>query len=197
MALVDRVKSQILEEEIAATEAELSRARERADALVVFSPAEGYWIVPRATDLPGRYVQQGEPLGYVVNYSDITVRVVVSQARAGLVRQNTQAVHVRLSDRLSEVVPAEIRREVPAASDRLPTRALGYAGGGEIAIDPHDADGLQTLDKVFQFDLDLNSRIPVTNLGGRVYVRFDHGLEPLALQWFRHLRQLFLRRFGL
>ncbi len=70
-------------------------------------------------------------------------------------------------------------------------------GGGKIAIDPHDADGLQTLDKVFQFDLDLNTKIPVTKLGGRVYVRFDHGLEPLALQWYRHLRQLFLRRFGI
>jgi hypothetical protein len=27
-----------------------------------------------------------------------------------------------------------------------------------------------------------------------VYVRFDHGHKPLALQWYRSLRQLFLSR---
>jgi putative peptide zinc metalloprotease protein len=34
-----------------------------------------------------------------------------------------------------------------------------------------------------------------TNFGSRVLVRFDHGQEPLAWQWYRRLRQLFLSRF--
>jgi hypothetical protein len=29
-----------------------------------------------------------------------------------------------------------------------------------------------------------------------MYVRFDHGYEPLGIQAWRALRQLFLRRFG-
>ena len=29
-----------------------------------------------------------------------------------------------------------------------------------------------------------------------MYVRFDHGYEPLGLQVYRALRQLFLRRFS-
>ena len=33
------------------------------------------------------------------------------------------------------------------------------------------------------------------NAGGRVYIRFDHGLEPLGMQWYRRIRQLFLSRF--
>jgi putative peptide zinc metalloprotease protein len=33
------------------------------------------------------------------------------------------------------------------------------------------------------------------NFGSRVLVRFDHGREALALQWYRRLRQLFLARF--
>ncbi len=32
-------------------------------------------------------------------------------------------------------------------------------------------------------------------IGGRAYVRFDHGTEPLARQAYRRIRQLFLRRF--
>ena len=35
----------------------------------------------------------------------------------------------------------------------------------------------------------------IDNAGGRAHVRFDHGTEPLAQQWYRSLRQLFLRQF--
>jgi hypothetical protein len=33
-------------------------------------------------------------------------------------------------------------------------------------------------------------------MGGRVYARFNHGNEPLALRLYREVRQLFLRRFN-
>ena len=36
----------------------------------------------------------------------------------------------------------------------------------------------------------------ILNVGGRVYVRFDHGSEALAAQWYRQGRQLFLARFN-
>ena len=32
-------------------------------------------------------------------------------------------------------------------------------------------------------------------VGGRVYVRFDHGQRSLASRWYRSVRQLFLARF--
>jgi len=31
--------------------------------------------------------------------------------------------------------------------------------------------------------------------GGRAWVRFEHGWAPLAVQWGRRLKQLFLRQF--
>ena len=34
------------------------------------------------------------------------------------------------------------------------------------------------------------------HIGGRAYLRFDHGWEPLGLQWYRRARQLFLSRFN-
>jgi putative peptide zinc metalloprotease protein len=33
------------------------------------------------------------------------------------------------------------------------------------------------------------------NVGGRAFLRFDHGRVPLAQQWYRRLRQVFLERF--
>jgi putative peptide zinc metalloprotease protein len=51
------------------------------------------------------------------------------------------------------------------------------------------------LGKVFQLDLDVPSATGLVDVGGRVYVRFDHGWTPLARQWYLELRQLFLARF--
>jgi putative peptide zinc metalloprotease protein len=34
------------------------------------------------------------------------------------------------------------------------------------------------------------------HIGSRVYVRFDHGSEPLAQQWYRSLRQVFLKQLN-
>jgi putative peptide zinc metalloprotease protein len=82
---------------------------------------------------------------------------------------------------------------VPAASDRLPSAVLGTAGGGQIAINAQDEKGTQTVHSVFHIELDVAR--PVAQIGGRTYVRFSHGFEPLGVQWFRRIRQLFLRRF--
>jgi putative peptide zinc metalloprotease protein len=59
-----------------------------------------------------------------------------------------------------------------------------------------DEDGLKSIDNVFQFELKLADATQVDHFGQRVHVRFDHGAEPLAAQWGRSLRQLFMREFG-
>ena len=46
------------------------------------------------------------------------------------------------------------------------------------------------------FEMELALPIAVQRLGSRVYVRFDHGNEPLGRQWYRRVRQLFLRKFN-
>ena len=74
-------------------------------------------------------------------------------------------------------------------------RVLGTAGGGSIPVNPADPQGLETLTKTFQFEIRLPIQKGNIRIGERVYALFDYGYEPLALQWFRSLRQLFLRQF--
>lgn len=192
----DRPKAELVEEELRYANERLTQARERAADLVVRSAADGIFVLPLAEDLSGRFVSQGQLLAYVVELGTVTVRAVVSQATIELVRYRTHRAEVRLAERLGETIPAVIRRIVPAASERLPARALGSTGGGEIPIDPGDRQGLTAVQKVFQVDLELPSHASVINLGGRGYVRFDHGWAPLALQWYRSIRQLFLSHFN-
>jgi len=192
----DRVQAEIVQEEIVRVQAELGRTQEQLEDLVIRAPVDGTLVIPRARDLPRRYVRQGELLAYVVQEDTITVRTVVPQDAADLVRYQVERVDVRSVERLDEIIPATISREVPSASLELPSAALGTQGGGVIAIDLRDTSGRTALGKLFQFDLKLPPDMPVEYIGNRVYVRFGHGNEPLAYRWYRKLRQLFLSLFS-
>lgn len=192
----ERVKAEITKEEMENIKAQLDDARERAEELIIRSETEGTFIVPMAQDLPGRFVKRGELLGYVLDRSRIKARAVVSQSDIDLVRQKTLGVQVRLPDNICQSIPASLKREVPAATDRLPGRALSQEGGGSIAIDPRDVLGIKAFQKVFLFDVELPACEALYNVGGRVYVRFFHGEEPIVWRWYRGIRRLFLRRFN-
>ena len=189
-----QVEADILDEEIQVVQADLQRAREQAESLLLRSPVEGLFLVDLPDDLPGRFVRRGDLLGYVADLGEPTVRVSVPQADIGLVKQRTQSVSVRLAEQLVSPLTAIVTRQVPAAVGRLPSAALGPMGGGPFAVDPEDSTGTRAMEGVFEVELVLP--VPVERLGMRVYVRFDHGSEPLARQWYRRVRQLFLRKFN-
>lgn len=189
-----QVEVDILDEEIQVVRADLGRAREQAESLILRSPVEGVFLVAQPSDLPRRFVSKGDLLGYVADFSAPTVRVAVPQAAFGLVKHQTQSVSVMLASQLASPLAASVTRHVPAAVERLPSAVLGSMGGGPIAVDPEDTSGTRTMEDVFDVELALSA--PVDRLGMRVYVRFDHGREPLAQQWYRRLRQLFLRKFS-
>ncbi len=192
----DRARAGVIREDLAYVTQQIAEMRQRMADLTVRVAADGTFVVAVPEDLPGRFVRKGELLGYSVESETVTVRTVVSQAAIDLVRQRTTRVDVRLAERLDDVVPAVIRRAVPGASEQLPTTALGMAGGGQIAVDPRDGRGVTAIERVFQVDLELPVRPHFLNTGGRAYVRFDHGREPLLVQWYLATRQLFLARFN-
>jgi putative peptide zinc metalloprotease protein len=193
---LDQVKAAIVQEELRYAQEDLARASQRAAELTIKSGVAGTFVVPTPDSLPGRFVRKGEQLAYVVELGTLTVRTVVSQGAIDLVRFHTQRVDVRLAERPTEVVGGAIRRLVPGATEKLPTTALGREGGGQIVVDPRDPRGVTAVQKAFQVDVEVPAASSRLNVGGRAYVRFDHGWEPLAVQWALALRQLFLSRFN-
>lgn len=192
---VDQVKAGMVADELRYVEHGLAEARRRVDELTVSAASDGTFVVAVPEDLPGRYVKRGELVGYVMDLGAITVRAVVPQDDIDLVRYETRAVHVRLAERLDDSVPALMRRVVPGATDSLPTAALGSGGGGKLAVDLRDDRGMKALERVFQVDVELQQGARHVNVGGRAFLRFDHGRATLARQWYRRARQLFLSRF--
>ncbi|MEE9251663.1 MAG: hypothetical protein V3U93_11180 [Alphaproteobacteria bacterium] len=193
----DQVQVAVIRQEITAVEAGLTRARERAAALLVRSPRAGIFIVPNERDLRGRFMRKGQLVAYVVAPADeLTARVIISQDDIGLVRERTRGVEVMAADWGADGFPTEIVREVPGGTQRLPTPALGTVGGGSFAVDPRDPSGQTTLERVFEFEIRLPPPARTGYLGQRVFARFDLGFEPLGFQLYRSLRQLFIRVFS-
>jgi putative peptide zinc metalloprotease protein len=195
LVIQDRVQAAMVREEMASVAANLERARQREAELTIRSPANGRFVAPNAADLPGRFITKGQLVAYVVEPKELTARVAVGQDDIAQVRQRTRSVEVMLAGWGASPVPAQIRREVPGASRQLPTAALGSAGGGPFAVDPRDNQGVTALTRVFQLELALPAELRSPYLGARVFVRFDHGFEPVGFQVYRALRQLLLRQF--
>ena len=191
----DAAEGKILEEHLKRAEADLALYRRRQRDLLVRSPGNGEFVLPRAADLMGSFVRKGDVIGFVVTFDDPVARVIVPEDSADLVRRRTEAVELRLVDRMENIYPMTVVRELPAITDRLPSLAFSTVGGGEIIMDPSDGENLKALAKVLQLELRFKTPVRVSAMGGRTYARFDHGEEPLAWRIYRSLRQLFLSRF--
>jgi len=190
-----RVRWAMTLDELEAAKSELAQVRERLAELTIVSPVAGTFVLSRAAaDLPERFVRRGEQVGYVLPAKVATARVLVSQDDVDLVRTRTVRVEAKLAGRLYDSYEARLAREVPAASTRVSNMALSSVGGGPAALDPRQGREPQTLDPWFEFELDL-PRTPALTLGEHVYVRFEHGDEPLAGRIYRTVRQLFMRQF--
>ncbi len=192
----DLVQSRMTLDEIRSKSAALAHAKQRIGDVVLRAPGTGSFVLAEAHDLMGRFLEQGDLVGYVLGETIDTARVVIPQADAELVRQRTESVELRLSRNVGHVLPARVRREVPGASHQLPSRALGSAGGGRFAVDPSDPDGVKTLDPFFQIEVSFAQDVPFREIGSRVHVLLDHGSEPIATQAARAVRRVLLRRLG-
>lgn len=191
----DPVKARDVETEIARVRAQLERVEALQGSLALQAGVAGRLAMPRQADVEGAFVPRGALLGHIFTGEPAMVRVAVEQDAAALVRADTRGVAVRLAEALQTAHPARLLRTVPAATEKLPSAALGDFAGGRLAVDPADADHQRTPAPVFVVDLAVDGLVP-ERVGGRVWVRFDHGWAPLAVQWGRQLKQLLLQHFN-
>ncbi|MBL8378490.1 MAG: PqqD family peptide modification chaperone [Burkholderiales bacterium] len=191
----DPLQATQLGEDIARVQAELARSEEQLAQLQVRGHSDGRLVLPRAADLPGSFAAKGTMLGYILEAGPANVRAVLSETEAQLVHARARGVEIRLAEAAGVALPALLEREPPAATRDLPSAALGDRAGGRFATDPADKDGRRTMEPVFLLDLAVAARLP-ERIGGRVWVRFDLGFEPLGMRWLREARQLMLRHFN-
>ncbi len=190
--LQDRNQAEIFRARITAIEAELRDVQNQLESLQLKSPRDGVVSWAGAEDLPGRYIRRGDIVGYVSDSTYMTARVVVSQTNIARVRRDTKNIQVRLKSHPERVLEARLIREQPQVSQHLPSRFLGSAGGGEIAIDVRDEKGLRTISSIYSLEIRLPS-VPGMFVGQRVYVRFNHTDASVGRRIVEYLNGMMLK----
>lgn len=193
----DRVRTDIVNEQLQLINSRLREARRTLADMLAVSPSEGQFMPVEMGDYRGRYVQKGELLGYVLGQYQPTIKAIVDQQDYLLVKDRYREIEARFAENFDARVQLQLIQEVPAATDELPSRALSQEGGGDVYLDPSDQQGNRGLQSHFEFELAAQSVIPTERSGGRVYVRFDLGHEPIFWRVYRNFRQLFLREFAI
>lgn len=175
--------------------AELQRQRK---ALQVSAPIDGVWGVADLDIAIGRWVARGNALGLVVDDSAWRFVAVLPQVATHLFDDQVRSAEVRLSGQEEAMMQARQALVLPHEQGQLPSRALGMAGGGEIAVQSSDPQGLTAAEPFFK----VQALLPAASLDGPRLVhgrlgvmRITLGDRPLLVQWVRGLRQFFQRRF--
>lgn len=194
----DRVQYQIVESELEHYRKKLDDIAERRKTMSIVSPFDGEFVMSSPEDFHGSFLNRGDVVAYVLDQARFTLIAVVPQGEVDLVRNRTHHVELRSVSNVWDMLPARIAREIPAASNELPSLALSLQGGGNIGLDPSAQKGEEprALVSMFQFEISFDNAVAPGTLGNRVYVRFVLQPEPLADQWYRSIRQLFLKRFA-
>ena len=190
----DRTALDVITHELALLREELALVKELRGEQMLISGNAGVLLLPVAEDLVGRHVRKGETLAYIVGPQDPLIRVAVLESDVDLVRRRMQEIHIRFASSPETAFPGRVLRATPAATRLLPSEALGSMAGGRIAIDPSATSGqIESLDNLFLFDIVPAEGAPRGAIGERAHIRFGHGTEPLGLQLWRSVRQVFLR----
>jgi putative peptide zinc metalloprotease protein len=184
-----------LERELDAVHAAHERTLQRLDQLVVRANTPGRIVVPHAADMPGRRVKQGTLLAHVLGDAPTMVRTAVAHDQAALVQHQSHRVTVRLRSDAWTTFQASGPSLTGGTVRLLPSAALAERSGGWIATDPQDTQHLKPSRGVMLADVHLDRAVD-PRVGGRAWVRFDHGHAPLAWQAARQVQQLVLQQFN-
>jgi putative peptide zinc metalloprotease protein len=182
-----------------AIEKNLSRLQERRASLLVSAPHDGVWIAPSLADAVGAFVERGAGVGDLVNARQLLFSAIVSQTEASrLFEGSIRWGEIRLPGQAGTTIPISGQTIIPAERRRLPSAALGWRGGGALAVSLDDREGTRAAEPFFEVRAALDLPEGVTALQGQSgRLRFSLPPEPLLQQWGRKLRQLLQQRYGL
>jgi len=181
------------DDELRRLDAERERLAQRVSALTVRARFAGRVVIDSRRVRIGQYLAQGEVIAQVLPQGAPMVRALVRNEDISLVRERPGVISVQLAYG-SAALRATLDSAVPQASANLPTRSLGEASGGSIALDGTDPSGRTAREPHFQFDLKLQG-VADARIGARALVTFHHGDATAAELLERFLRQSFLRYF--
>jgi putative peptide zinc metalloprotease protein len=183
--------------------AELDRLREK---LVVRAPHAGRWVAASGlNERRGSWLPRGHTLGELVYDTNYRFVAVVPQEQADeLFRYSGASAQLRLAGQSEFTLAVPGFTLIQTQRDKLASSALGFAGGGEIAVKPGDQTGEASAESFFEVRAALPANLQAEREDGLALLPGMSGVmriklpgEPLFSQARKALQQLFQKRYGL
>jgi putative peptide zinc metalloprotease protein len=183
------VKSQAM---LVAYQSRMEDTLEKQSQLTIKAPFTGRLVAPKLAEASGVFLPRGTEIGSVAVLDKLVIKGDIEQKDAELAKKTKDLVaEVRLSGMMDQTVKGGDVIFPPAAVNDLEHASQGTAGGGEIITDPHDPNGLRTVNPLFAAYVKLDNSSERYYAGQRAYVRLTLASKPLIWQWTRRMMQLF------
>lgn len=180
-----------------AIESRMDDLETQKESLAVRARKSGIWVSPELNSLVGSWLSRGQNFGEIVNTGSFMFTAVVSQEdAANLFAEEIIKAEVRIFGEAGKNIEVSDYQIIPFQHEKLPSAALGWFGGGEVAVSTSDQSGLKTAEPFFQIYAFLKEPHEVRLMHGRSgKLRFTMNSKPLLYQWVSSLRQLLQRRY--
>lgn len=203
-----RGASDAYDQQIKATDEQIATVDEQIAHLTLRAPIAGSLVAPDLESRHFAYLARGVKVGLVAGLDRPLIRAFVANDDAGpLAREAHRQVEIRVRGRPDILLTGRLGPPYPAGSTKLPSAALGYAVGGDLATSPEDREGTRTTENFFEVRIDqlklisapadvaskLDARVPLLP-GQTVIIRFDFQSKPIIVQAWTKVLQLFQRK---
>lgn len=177
----------------------IDRLTREQESLIVRARHDGIWVAPGVEDMRRRWTARGTVMGLIVNPADFEISATVLQEDVDRIfRREYPRAEVRLYGEVEDLIEIKDLRVVPGEQRVLPSPALGWQAGGDIATNMRDQHGREAAEPFFSVVGQVTPRSEVAFLHGLTgKVRFRLENEPLLPRWVRRLGQLLQKRFKL
>lgn len=193
----DPVQASIYRGELATFEQELADLIQERRGLRVLSEVDGELDLPTQQQLLGRFFNKGDLIGRIDNQRPQTALVVVAESASAAILEQVEVVFIRLLAYPDLTFHGRIVSAVPATTEQLPSRYLGANYGGQIAVNSRDTSGMEALETVLQYEVEVSLPANIRLKGARVEAKFIHSGEPLGIRVGLRLRRFILRNLNL
>jgi putative peptide zinc metalloprotease protein len=188
-----------IEQSLELIERRRQRLLEYRDQMQVRAPVDGLWVAGARPEDQGIWVDRGINVGFMVQTNRMLFRATVSQQESRWLFEAAGARRARVRLRGGAGAPLEAPQwlVIQAEQTTLPSPALGWFGGGDVAVRQEDPAGTDARDTFYEVRVMLPAEA-ASDL--RVYhgrtgrVRFRVPPETLWEQGYRRVRQLLDRR---
>ncbi len=175
----------------------LERVRQQRADLEIKAPHAGVWVSPQMDQRLQTWIPQGAPLGLLLATDTFIFTATVNQDDANrLFDQDLTTAEVRLFGQVGTVLAVADLEIIQGDRRQLPSAAIGWQAGGEVATAMDDSQGRRALQSFYEVRGDVANADAVSAYHGHAgKMRFFVGNEALLPRAMRRLRQLLQKRY--